>query len=79
MMLLSLERPLKRMLTQFREAGLKLKPEKCTFYQKEVKFLGYLVSAEGVEPDPENISKVVTWPTPMWQSEVWTFLELGNY
>ena len=37
------------------------------------------MSAEGVKPDPENINKIVTWPTPTSQSEVWTFLGMGNY
>ena len=32
-------------LTRLREAGLKLKPTKCTFCQQQVAFLGHIVSA----------------------------------
>ena len=50
---------LAEVLLRFREAGLKLKPAKCNFFRKEVRFLGHLVSAEGVRPDPSNVEKIV--------------------
>ena len=57
-------RRLAAVLQRFREAGLKLKPSKCTFFQKEVKFLGHLINGKGVLPDPDNVQKIVAWPTP---------------
>ena len=39
---------LDEVLNRFRDAGLKLKPKKCEFFQKEVQFLGYMVSQEGL-------------------------------
>ena len=33
---------------RLREAGLKLKPSKCRFVQKEVTFLGHVVSEKGI-------------------------------
>lgn len=42
--------------------GLKLRPEKCQFLQKEVKFLGHVVS--GVSPDPEIVATIHEWSTP---------------
>ena len=41
------------------EAGLKLKPSKCHFFQREVKFLGFHVSANSIKPLDENVNKVV--------------------
>lgn len=36
---------------RLRQANLKLKPSKCCLLQRKVEFLGYNVSAEGVETD----------------------------
>ena len=66
-------------LNRIRTAGLKLKPEKCQLFQKEVDFLGHLVSAEGLRPNPHNIAKVEQWPTPTNVTDVRRILGLGNY
>ena len=65
--------------SRFREAGLKLKPSKCNFFRKEVKFLGHLVSAEGIRPDPGNVEKIVNWPVPKNVTGVRALLGMGNY
>ena len=70
---------LAEVLLRFREAGLKLKPAKCNFFRKEVKFLGHLVSAEGVRPDPSNVEKIVNWPIPKNVTGVHALLGMGNY
>ena len=66
-------------LERIKAAGLKLKPEKCQLFQKEVDFLGHLVSAEGIKPNPHNIEKVKHWPVPKNATEVRRILGLGNY
>jgi transposase InsO family protein len=70
---------LKSVFQRLREAGLKLKPEKCFLLQKQVTFLGHVVSEDGVKPDPSNIEKVVNWPTPKNVTQVRGILALGNY
>ena len=44
--------------------GLKIKLKKCTFGQKRLSVLGHVVSAQGVEPDPEKIKAVAEFPLP---------------
>ena len=46
------------------KAGLKLKPSKCNLLQKEVVFLGHVVSASSIKPDPSKIESVANWPVP---------------
>ena len=45
-------------LERLRKAGLKLKPSKCEFFKTEIKYLGHLVSGEGVRCDPGKIEVV---------------------
>ena len=49
---------LQQVLDRLKSAGLKIQPSKCHFLQQKVKFLGHIVSSEGVSPDPSKTSKV---------------------
>jgi len=40
------------------DAGMTLKLKKCRFYQDSVKFLGFIINAEGIKPDPEKIAPI---------------------
>ncbi len=66
-------------LGRLRTANLKLQPAKCALVRKKVEFLGHIVSAEGIAPDPKKISKVATWPIPTCKRDVQQFLGLANY
>ena len=61
------------------EANLKLKPSKCILFQRQVKFLGHMVSEEGVSTDPDKTTSVRNWPTPRKAKEVRSFLGLCSY
>ena len=47
-----------------RAASLMMKPKKCKFAQKELRFLGHIISAEGIRTDPDKIAKMVTMSPP---------------
>ena len=65
---------------RLREAGLKLKPQKCRFLQKEVTCIfGHVVSENGVSTDPSKVSKILDWPIPRNVSELRSFLGLASY
>ena len=51
-------------LTRLRNLNLKVKPEKCQFFYKQLRFLGHLVSEDGISPDPEKTRAVCEWNTP---------------
>lgn len=57
-------------LSRFRDAGLTLKADKCKLLRKRVQYLGHLVSAHGLEPDPRNTSRVADWPTAQNATEI---------
>lgn len=60
-------------------AGLKLKPSKCKLLHREVNFLGYLVSAEGVATDTDKVSAVENFPRPKDLKSLRSFLGLTSY
>ena len=78
----SAEEHLRRLEVVFQrllEAGLKIKPGKCSFFRCSVSFLGHVVSKNGIETDPEKTRAVAEWPTPTSVTEVRAFLGLASY
>ncbi|XP_077385347.1 uncharacterized protein LOC144023586 [Festucalex cinctus] len=73
------EERLMKVLTRLREYGLKLSPEKCVFFQTSVRYLGHVVSRNGVETDPEKISALKTWPVPQTLQQLKSFLGFAGY
>jgi hypothetical protein len=55
---------LQETFANFRQAGLKLNPEKCVYGVKKGKFLGYLVSTKGIEANPSKIEAILRMESP---------------
>lgn len=70
---------LEEVFTALKRAGLKLKPQKCDLFKKEVKFLGRIIDANGVRPDPEQAKIVKEWPPPTNKKQLESFLGLASY
>ena len=70
---------LRSVFQRLRDANLKLKPAKCSFLQSQVRYLGHIVSQDGVAPDPTKTDRVKMWPCPTNTQEVQRFLGFGNY
>lgn len=73
------EERLLRVLNRLRDFGLKLSPEKCQFFRKSVRYLGHIVSENGVETDPNKITALTSWPRPNNISELKSFLGFTGY
>ena len=56
-----------------------LKPSKCIFFQRQVKFLSQIVSSEGIQTNPKKISAVRDWPTLKNSKQIRSFLGLCSY
>lgn len=52
----------------------KISAKKCQFFKREVKFLGFLVSGEGIRSDPDKVAVIKTWPTPTSVKQLMRFL-----
>jgi hypothetical protein len=62
-----------------REHQLYSKLSKCFFYQKQIHYLGHIISKEGIAVDPKNIEAIRGWKTPRDVSKVRYFMGLASY
>ena len=70
---------LKMVLKRLREKGIRLKREKCSFLQDNVKYLGYVVSRDGLKTCSEKVTKVLNMKQPGNVTELKSFMGLVNY
>ena len=70
---------LNKVFSRLRTANLKLKSSKCHLCNPQLKFLGHIVSAEGIAPDPNIIKAIMEITVPKNLTELQSFLGLTNY
>ena len=70
---------LQQVLKSVSKAGLKLNKEKCIFGESQVKFLGHIVSRNGIKADPAKLSAVRDMPIPENKKSLQSFLGMVNY
>ena len=70
---------MKLVLERLRNQKLYAKFSKCSFWKKEIGFLGHRVSGEGVSVDSEKVKFIEEWQRPSTLTEVRSFLGLAGY
>lgn len=68
---------LRMMLGCLRATGLKVKF--FAFFRVEVRYLGRVISSQGVATDPGKVEAIAQWPYPKTVSELRTFLGFVSY
>lgn len=58
------EERLLKVLDRLEEHGLKVSIDKCQFCQTQVKYVGHIVSADGISPDPAKVEAITRWKIP---------------
>jgi hypothetical protein len=56
-----------------------VKPEKCFWKVREVKFLGVIIGPNGIKMDPGKINAILEWPEPGNMKDIQWFIGLANY
>lgn len=56
-----------------------LKLSKCLFAQRQLEYLGHMVSTDGVFPEPSKIQSILNWPLPKSVTELRGFLGLTGF
>ncbi|XP_060547811.1 uncharacterized protein K02A2.6-like [Pantherophis guttatus] len=70
---------LRGVLRKFRDAGLRVKRNKCMIAVPSVEFLGYRVDGTGIHPTESKIRAIREAPTPKDKAELQAFLGLLNF
>ena len=61
------------------EYNLKLRIDKCKFFAKELKYLGFILNACGIKPDPKYIEKVIELKIPTDKKSLQRVLGMINW
>lgn len=70
---------LRRVFIRFKANNLKLKPKKCSFFKKEMEFLGKKVNELGVSIATGKLDCIKNWPIPKNTKQLQSFLGFLNY
>jgi hypothetical protein len=73
------EQHLRMVLQVLREHQLYAKLSKCSFYQRQIHYLGHIISEEGIAMDPEKVEAIREWSALRNVAEVRSFIGLAGY
>ena len=59
--------------------GLKLNAAKCKFFQRRVKYLGHIITCEGLEVVTDKTDTLKNWPVPKNVDELRSYLGFTGY
>ncbi|XP_026556264.1 uncharacterized protein K02A2.6-like, partial [Pseudonaja textilis] len=74
-----LEKRLRTVLQRFKNAGLKVKKEKCQLCTERVEFLGYLLDKQGIHPTEKKLAAIKNASRPKNKTDLQAFLGLINF
>ncbi|XP_064464403.1 uncharacterized protein K02A2.6-like isoform X2 [Ornithodoros turicata] len=73
--LANLDAVLKRLV----ERGIRVKRNKCYFFEDSLEYLGHVISASGIHTSPEKVKAIVEAPRPVNKQQLRSLLGLVNY
>ena len=69
----------RKVLTKLREAGIQADMDKCEFHVIETKYLGLIVSTDGIKIDPAKVDAIKQWDSPTCVREICSFIGFCNF
>ncbi|XP_056323408.1 uncharacterized protein K02A2.6-like [Danio aesculapii] len=66
-------------LKRLKEYGLRVRKDRCEFFQSAVEYLGHVIDASGLHTSPSKVKAIVEAPTPKNVTQLRSFLGLLNY
>lgn len=72
-------RSLREVAERLRKANLSVNMEKSKFCLKELPYLGYILSSEGLRPNPDRVEAIINYERPNSIRSLRRFLGMANY
>ena len=69
---------LTEVLQRLQGTGITLNKEKCEFSKTSIKFLGYVIDSDGIQPDPDKVKAILSVKNPQNVGDVRRFLGMVN-
>lgn len=70
---------LEALLRNFKNVNLTINLEKTHFFRKEINYLGFCLTTEGIRTTPEKVAAILNFPSPKNPKQLKGFLGLTNY
>lgn len=70
---------LQELAKRLKRAGLTISAKKSCFCMKQLRYVGYLLTPDGLQPDPEKTSAVLEYPSPSNIKEVRRFMGMAGW
>jgi hypothetical protein len=68
-----------KVLQRLKNVNLFLDPKKCSWKTKRVKYLGLILTPDGIEMDPKKVATILEWKQPRCVKDVQAFLGFCNF
>ena len=70
---------LRRVLQRARECGLKFNMNKCDFAKPSLRYLGHILTQDGLKVDESKVSAIKNMPSPQNKKDLMRFLGMVTY
>lgn len=73
------DRVVLEVLRRLKKNGLAINPKKCTWAVEEIEYLGYIISAHGIQMSKEKVDCVLNWKEPTCLRDTQSFVGFANF
>lgn len=70
---------LRAVMQRAREKNIRFNLQKSVFESSSIPYFGHVISAQGIQPDPNKVQGLLAMPDPSTHEELDTFLGMTNY
>ncbi|CAF2400326.1 unnamed protein product [Rotaria sp. Silwood2] len=66
-------------LNALQKANVKLNAKKCSLVRKQLDYLGFRITQEGIKPTTANVKKTIDFPTPTSAKAAYSFIQMAQF
>jgi hypothetical protein len=74
----SLQADVIEVLRHLQAARMQVNPDKCLWFQPAVTYLGFLITRDGIKPQPDKVQGIINMQQPKSQKDVHQFVVMVN-